>query len=160
MEAIKISDYKGSIVIPSTFPYIYHLWNVVEYPEAVCDGYAIDFHAFKSDIEKAVKSSKFTKHVIDQWISNAEQGKPLSEPKYIIDRLEFMYFILFRLSEDSTKHIPVAIQVKYYNYFKIKYPELILKQYQFCGIVGMEQKGCVVGLVMPILYTQDVEYYD
>lgn len=155
----KLDEFKGHLPNPRKFPMRgADITTFGDYPDALCDNFIVDLEVDKDDkfrLEgKPVR--QVAKHILDSIITDAKKMTILlSEPQYIYDSINRAY-VLF--SPDSMK---IGIQVKYYRYFRNRYPDC--KFYTNNNVMAMKAIKVgrkLVGLVMPVMLPKMEEQYE
>jgi len=147
----RIDEYEGPILRPKKLPGVSFM-AVEGYPDARCNKFAIDFNA--SDIV-VNDSMVLPTSVVCQYINTLSKALSLTEPKYVAEWEGMKCYLLFT---DDRKQ--VAIQVNYYNYFTRKYRKCQFVATSNTEPVGVKLEDEFVGIIMPVVCGEHVEYYD
>ena len=148
---VRFSEYDGMLPKPSHFPSSTRI-PVEGYPYALTNYYILDL--FASD--KPNKDTTPIPHKpMQKIIDITKKGKPLSEPQYVGTENDYEFFILFNPDRQT-----VAIQTKFYQYFYYRYKGCLFVATTGQEPVGVTHKGSIVGVIMPMLVTCQVPFYE
>lgn len=148
----RLNEYPGKLPNPKHFPISGATIIAVKYkPYTFADGFMLDLSVRERD--KVMLEGR-AERVVDSLTVLVEGGKRsellLSEPEFIYDTT-YVTYILFTPSGN-----PIAIQVKYYKYFKNRYPECkFYKNNEASMLITIKVDKEVVGLCMPLLLERE-----
>ena len=119
------------------------------YLKAISDGFAVDFDVNERDLGRLDKySTRWLKPLhLNEFIDSCKNADLLlSEPQYILDTDDVVAYILF--AGDT----PMAIQVKYYKYFRNRYPDcLFYSNIDRISVKAVMVGEKLIGMCMPIM---------
>lgn len=146
----RLNEYSGKLPNPKSFPIAGGIFcGIQDRPYTFSDGFILEMTVSEKDKKKLGKKVVRVIPVsnLGAIIGDTENSKILlSEPEYIYD-FSFPAYILFTPSNK-----PVGIQVKYYRYFRNRYPKCqFYSKGDSFGIIGVKLDGKLVGACMPIV---------
>ncbi|GAJ05294.1 unnamed protein product [marine sediment metagenome] len=146
----RLDDYLGKVPNPRHFPIRGGIITAVkDMPDTFSDGFLLEVLVSKKDREglrsKAQRQTSFIG--VSNIIAGLKESEVLlSEPEYIYDTT-FITYIIF-----TPDGVPVAMQVKYYKYFRNRYPKCQFYSRGDRGnIIAVKVNNEVVGGCMPML---------
>lgn len=145
----KVEEYSDKLPNPKSFPIQgATIYAFQDKPYVFADGFILDLSVRERDRErlaaKAVKASPFSN--LSGIISDAEKSAMLlSEPEFI-SNIYYPAYIIFTPDNE-----PITIQVKYYRYFRNRYPKCQFYSKGGQGIIAIKVDDELVGTSMPIL---------
>lgn len=150
----KVKEYSEGLPNPKSFPVQGAIiYAIKDKPYTFADGLILDLCVRERDklmLEgRVVTTLPFSN--LDGIISDAERSVILlSEPEFIYD-ITYTVYIIFTPDNE-----PVAIQVKYYGYFRNRYPKC-----QFYskggerGIIAIKEGNKLLGACMPVFLEKE-----
>ncbi|GAI14776.1 unnamed protein product [marine sediment metagenome] len=149
----KVDEYSGKLPNPKSFPIQgATIYAFQDRPYTFSDGFILDLSVREGDKErlmaKAIKASPFSN--LSGVITDAEKSPMLlSEPEFIYDS-NYPAYIVFTPNGE-----PIAIQVKYYRYFRNRYPGCqFYSKGDKIGIIAIKVDNKVVGTSMPMFFEE------
>lgn len=142
----KVEEYSGKLPNPKSFPVSGATISAIKgRPCAFSDGFMLDLSV--RDRDKRMLVGRVVRTVDTSSIIEEAEGLGLllSEPEFIYDTTYLTYIVF------TPKGNPIGIQVKYYKYFRNRYPEckFYIKD-EGIGIITIKVLKEVVGKCMPI----------
>lgn len=150
----KVGEYSEKLPNPKSFPTQGAIIvGIKDCPNTFSDGFMMDLLVPDSDRERL--KGRAVRWMDKGYLNTVLEGATkatilLSEPEYIYAT----NYVSYILSAPNIK--PVGIQVKYYKYFRNRYPDC-----KFCAdgepftIVLVKVEDKIVGLCMPIMLPQN-----
>lgn len=148
----KVDEYFNKLPNPKSFPIRgADIIAIQDKPYAFGDGFILDLSVREEDKERlavaAVRALSFSS--LSGIISDAERSVVLlSEPEFIYN-FNYPAYIVFTPDGE-----PIAIQVKYYKYFRNRYPECQFYSKGGQGIVAVKTGNELVGASMPMFFEE------
>lgn len=149
----KVEEYSEKLPNPKSFPILgATIYAFQDKPYAFADGFIFDLCVREGDKEglavKAVRTLLFSN--LSGIIADVEKSTMLlSEPEFIYD-FNFPAYIVFTPSGE-----PLAIQVKYYRYFRNRYPKCQFYSKGGQGIIAVKVDDELVGASMPMFFEEE-----
>lgn len=152
IHSFRVEDYKGGLPNPRKFPTTYvAVYRIEDMPRTFSDGYILELNVDDKDVDRLNKRvlRVVPKGQVDGIIKKVmAYSILLSEPVYIYLYLtsnDFIAYILFTPDDWN-----VAIQVKYYRYFRNRYPKCqFYTSEDLFDEIGVWINKKLVGIVMP-----------
>ena len=145
----RLNEYTGKLPNPKRFPIQGGVISAVkDMPDTFSDGFMMEVLVSGKDKERL--KSNMVQEVAFNGINNIIEGLEkseviLSEAEYIYDTTRITYIIFTPDGE------PAAIQVKYYKYFRNRYPKCqFYSKGNILEIIAVKVDNKVVGGCMPI----------
>lgn len=152
----KLDEFKGNIPNPKEFPTKgSNILTAKDCPNIFGDGFMLDLAVDESERlrlkEKAIRV--VPKVRIDHLIEEVNSFKILlSEPQYIYNNTLTAYVLYSYFQTMSNLNKLVGIQVKYYRYFRNRYPECKFYTRDIpISMIAIRDGDVLVGLCMPIV---------
>lgn len=147
----KLDEYQGKLPNPRLFPIKGALVTAVEdCPNIFTDSFMMDIEVSKEERQRLEK--RIERRVSKQSCNGIlKQGKRttilLSEPQYIFAGQQYTAYVLF-----APGIKPVGIQVKYYRYFRHRYPNCnFYTDGEIWSVKSVKVKDKLVGLWTPVI---------
>lgn len=156
MESLyRIKEYSGELPNPRHFPIRgANIIAIREKPYAFSDGFILDLSVREAD--KKVLEGKVSRTVdisyIDTFLKEALISELLlSEPEFIHDIYSPAYIVF------TPKDNPIAIQAKYYQYFRNRYPKckFYVRDDEPTTMIAIKVGEEVVGFCMPMFFQKE-----
>lgn len=145
----EISGYTGKLPNPKSFPMQGAFIIAFDsYPDAFSDGFFLDL-SVSNKCKQRLQNSIFrlvSRIYLDSLLGSSKLARILlQEPKYIHDG-QYLTYVL------QTPYIkPIGIQVKYYHYFRNRYPNCqFFTDGERATLKSVRVEDTLVGLFMPV----------
>lgn len=143
----KVKEYSEKLPNPKSFPIQGAIiYAILHKPYAFANGIILDLCVRERDKLMLENRVTVTLPNLDGIISDAERSTILlSEPEFIYD-IAYTVYIVFTPDGE-----PVAIQVKYYRYFRNRYPKCqFYSKGDKQGIIAIKEGNKLLGACMPM----------